>query len=580
MNPSFEENSHCITEDDVNKYTNIPSLFLSQCENWASFSNEGTADLFQPCNAWRFQSSTQQAKARTGVSYSGLYAYDRICCENEYREYLVGKLKSGLERGKNYEVSFWVLLYQKSIYATSSLGIYFSQDTVYRLDNFSGVAPFQPQLQNPKGKFLSNKEQWTEIHFTYKAQGGERFLMIGNFFNDALTDTLNLHNTEKRGKDSYYQIDDVCVSIQNCPTELTLHKYDFRAMVYEETTNKTLTGLSTEMSVVDKSELRQNSKTENDSKVRFSLPENDYLCFIAAPCYLPKLIFYYVPLVKDGKKMQDQLQYIALTKMEKGGKILVESDISYPIQEMITKKSDRLSHLFSKLDKLAEYLKNNPSIKICLNAGVNFNDYYTDEKKVDARKKYSANLEFIKKYWLDKGVKNDQVTSKVIELTKDNPSISGYVDRIYVGHFTSRYELEIIEHNCKSENEELSFFHKNEKGAVYILDKVFFTPDSPELEQRSFEELDRLSVFLKQHQNIKIRINGHTDIGKAHGSDDFLQKLSDNRAKAVADYLISKGADKNTISYQGFANRKPIADNTTEVGKAQNRRVEVEILEY
>ena len=229
---------------------------------------------------------------------------------------------------------------------------------------------------------------------------------------------------------------------------------------------------------------------------------------------------------------------------------------------------------------MAEYLKENPSLNVSINACVNFSYSYSEEKKAAIKQRFSTNADFIKNYWYGKGVKSNQLSSKLIELSKDNPSISGTIGRDYIGKTSSRYELEVLESDCKSEIEAERFFHKNEKGAIYILDKVFFAPDSPELEQRSFEELDRLSLFLTQHTTIKIRINGHTDIGKANGSDEFLQKLSDNRARAVADYLISKGADKSTISYQGFANRKPIADNSTEAGKAMNRRVEVEILEF
>ena len=578
LNPSFEETDHCLTESDVSKYSNVPSLLLSECRNWASFSGEGTADLFQPCNSWRPMSSVLPPSVRTGVAYAGFYAFDRPCCETEYREYLVGKLKSPLEKGKNYEVSFWVLLHEKSVSATSSLGVYLSRDTLYRLDNFYGVAPFIPQLQNPKGDVLSNKEKWTEVLFKYKAQGEEQYIMIGNFLDDEQSEVVEVRSEEKQKKEAYYYIDDVCVSAQNCSIDIVLPRYGFRAMVYENGTNSPLTGVTTEMIPLTNPAEKQSVKTENDARARFSLTEKKYMCFVNADCYLPKMEIYNIPLVVKGEKLPEQLQYFPMVKLEKGAKLILESDISYTIEETLNKNKDRLDHFFLRLDKMAEYIKANPTLKVSLNAGVNFGYMMSEEKKTNARAKHATNLEYIKNYWLGKGVKSSQFSTKIIEFDKDHISISGEVDGFYVSKSGTRYELEILETSCKATS--ANFFDKKEKGAIYILDKVFFAPDSPELEKRSFQELDKLSLFLKQHENMKIRINGHTDIGKENGSLEFLQKLSENRAKAVADYLISKGADKNNISWQGFANKKPIADNSTEAGKAQNRRVEVEIMEF
>ncbi len=263
--------------------------------------------------------------------------------------------------------------------------------------------------------------------------------------------------------------------------------------------------------------------------------------------------------------------------MEKGSKIIFYTDFYQTIPELSATKKEPLIHLYTRLDKLAEYLKEHPSLKVSVNAAVNLSSVSSEEKKAANRSKHTTNLEFIKNYWLGKGVKNTQFSTRIVELSKDNPSVSGSLDGSYVGKTSSRYELEVVETNCKSPGR--GFFEKKEKGEVYVLDKVFFAPDSPELEKRSFDELDKLVDFLKEHPTMKVRINGHTDIGKENGSLEFLQQLSDNRAKAVAEYLVSKGVNKNNISWQGFGNRKPVAGNDTEAGKAQNRRVEVEILE-
>jgi outer membrane protein OmpA-like peptidoglycan-associated protein len=70
---------------------------------------------------------------------------------------------------------------------------------------------------------------------------------------------------------------------------------------------------------------------------------------------------------------------------------------------------------------------------------------------------------------------------------------------------------------------------------------------------------------------MKIRINGYTD---NIGSDADNLTLSENRAKAVVDYLVSKGVDNKRLTSKGFGETQPVADNSTEEGRALNRRTE------
>ena len=74
---------------------------------------------------------------------------------------------------------------------------------------------------------------------------------------------------------------------------------------------------------------------------------------------------------------------------------------------------------------------------------------------------------------------------------------------------------------------------------------------------------------------MRVEVRCHTD---GHGSVDYNQRLSENRAKAVVDYLVSKGVDPKRLQYKGFGKSQPIDSNTTEAGRARNRRVELKIL--
>ena len=70
--------------------------------------------------------------------------------------------------------------------------------------------------------------------------------------------------------------------------------------------------------------------------------------------------------------------------------------------------------------------------------------------------------------------------------------------------------------------------------------------------------------------------SGHTD---SMGEDQFNMDLSQRRAKAVYDFFVSKGIDANRLTYEGYGETQPIEDNTTEIGRQKNRRVELKILE-
>jgi outer membrane protein OmpA-like peptidoglycan-associated protein len=114
-----------------------------------------------------------------------------------------------------------------------------------------------------------------------------------------------------------------------------------------------------------------------------------------------------------------------------------------------------------------------------------------------------------------------------------------------------------------------------EPAKVFILRDVSFEFDKAELTPDSYIALDDLLTYLERKAALKVEIGGHTD---NIGRESKNHELSVLRAKAVAEYLISKGIAKKRISSNGYGSRQPIADNNTEAGREQNRRTEVKIL--
>ena len=116
---------------------------------------------------------------------------------------------------------------------------------------------------------------------------------------------------------------------------------------------------------------------------------------------------------------------------------------------------------------------------------------------------------------------------------------------------------------------------KIQKGNEISLKNIFFHSGKYELLEGSKIELGNLVTFLKENSQLNIEIGGHTDNS---GSSTTNKLLSDNRAKSVLSYLIAKGINPNRLSAKGYGDSKPIDNNETEKGKANNRRTTILIL--
>lgn len=108
-------------------------------------------------------------------------------------------------------------------------------------------------------------------------------------------------------------------------------------------------------------------------------------------------------------------------------------------------------------------------------------------------------------------------------------------------------------------------------NASVTLKNVQFALNAYTLEPVSLIELDKLVQLMKDNSTIKVQLSGHTDnIGNP--SDNL--KLSENRARAAAEYLISKGIEAKRLTWKGYGEARPVANNDTEEGRSQNRRTE------
>ena len=221
-NPSFEAHTTCPQRIDA-----IGTM--REVEAWWQ-PTKGSSDYFHPsggreCQVPRNKMGYQTA--HSGTAYCGIY-----CSKENYREYLQTELKEPLVAGARYQVSYWVSLSEKSPYAVATLGALFTperlSDSTWEIlmrreniplgDNQIQTIStyYTPQVANSKERLLDDTKEWQEVSGEFIAQGGEKFLTIGNFASFNHSNVHDMGNSTAILQGAYYYIDDVSVTCLDC----------------------------------------------------------------------------------------------------------------------------------------------------------------------------------------------------------------------------------------------------------------------------------------------------------------------------------------------------------------------------
>ncbi|EXJ11551.1 Inner membrane lipoprotein YiaD precursor [Nitrincola nitratireducens] len=103
---------------------------------------------------------------------------------------------------------------------------------------------------------------------------------------------------------------------------------------------------------------------------------------------------------------------------------------------------------------------------------------------------------------------------------------------------------------------------------------ITFNTDQSTIQPTFIPTLNEVAKILNEYPESRVTVEGHTD---NQGSLQYNQRLSERRASSVADYLVSQGVNRPRLSTAGYSYNRPVADNATAAGRAQNRRVEITI---
>ncbi len=200
-NPSFE------------LYTNCPQQlgsFHRDVLHWSA-PTEGSTDYFNACSqAMGTPENFNGAQLpRFGEGYAGIYLF----APDDYREYLQASLITGLVKGEQYHVSFFVSLAERSDFAISDFGLCFTDKPVNapikkaltKMQLYRNKDHQFTFLEVKNGKYLKDSREWYRVEGEFTAKGSERFLILGNFKNNRQTRKHHLKKRAKQG--AYYYVD-------------------------------------------------------------------------------------------------------------------------------------------------------------------------------------------------------------------------------------------------------------------------------------------------------------------------------------------------------------------------------------
>lgn len=197
-------------------------------------------------------------------------------------------------------------------------------------------------------------------------------------------------------------------------------------------------------------------------------------------------------------------------------------------------------------------------------------------KDPDAAKGMSIELKNMSTNEVTKGVVDEEKGEYVAVITATEGEDVMMMAKKNGYAFTSQYinsDKDVVGKPMRAESME---FKPIETGETYRINNINFASNSAELNRQVMNILNEFIEFLKENPTVKVAIQGHTD---NIGSDSENLDLSAERARSVKNYLILEGISPERLTSKGFGESKPIADNSTEAGRAENRRTEFVILD-
>lgn len=595
---------------------------------WTWPTVHGTADHFHACGPSGLtnvpKTSMGYCEAKDGQGFAGVILKTHKVGGKDYREYIQNHLKKPLEKDKLYCISFFYRLAGCASFSIDRFGMYFSE-TKINIET-DKVVEFKPQLETKENVFLENDEEWKAIYNIYRAKGGEEFLLLGNFRDDENTNEKRHQKYQScdRGKDyAYYYIDSVqvvelkweCEPCTCIPQDLKIEieKGDcwnggtdlvaevsggsepYRKFYWEDGTTDmmykhALTGKHV-ATIIDDWGCKKQAEVEFDcgQPLRVTVADSGYTggndgfikLKVTGGIEPYKFLWSNAARTKDISGLPFGKYKYEVT--DKQG-VVVKGEVEFKVPPLTVKAHSNFVDS-TELGTIAlQVVSGRAPYKFSWRHGPNADTlvnlppgWYVYTVYDDAEQSVTDSLRFVAPIKVTAKTGFTFETDGSVELTIsggckpyiikwDNDSTTANMKYLDSG----LYKYTVTGACGKTVTDTVRI-----KGNI-ILNNILFKTGSAELLPGSFPELDRVVEYMKRKEKIKVEISGHTD---NVGSDKMNKTLSENRAKSVVEYLVEKGINKDRLVYKGYGEEKPVATNDTKEGRAQNRRVEFDILD-
>lgn len=226
INPSFENNTGSCSGIAAGEG-------FSQVVDWDNANSNtpgdscSSPDLFSPCNVMPIVGGPSPTFApnswlgyqcaKTGTRYAGIITNEMGGIGGSYREYIQGRLSAPLQAGETYCISFYISLGDATMFATNNIGVAFTNSHYLRDACAAGslITAVTPQLNYDCQPIMDT--EWMRLQWDYVAAGGESYIIIGNFSNDANTQVVSTgFSSPMPNPYAYYFIDEVSVTAGSC----------------------------------------------------------------------------------------------------------------------------------------------------------------------------------------------------------------------------------------------------------------------------------------------------------------------------------------------------------------------------
>lgn len=169
----------------------------------------------------------------------------------------------------------------------------------------------------------------------------------------------------------------------------------------------------------------------------------------------------------------------------------------------------------------------------------------------------------------------DSLGRQADSLTRQTGVLSQQADSLRRANEEANRRLNEALGQLRSLVTEITNLRETSRGIVISLSDILFDVNQSTLKPGAAQNIARISTVLRQYSDKQIAVEGHTD---SDGSDTYNQDLSERRAAAVREALVTGGVTAGLITSRGFGETQPVSTNATAVGKQQNRRVEIVVL--